>query len=267
VFDGVPPEEIEGTLDVLHRRRFPAGSTVIAQGDTADELYVVEAGVADVFVAGRGGMEHRVGSVHAGGTLGEMSLFTGLPAAGTVRASTDLDVLVVDSSEFDRIATEFPVVYRNLGAILSERLARTNRLATHEGSGRVVLLRDWGGAPLHVYALAASIAWHTRGSTILVVVADDPAVETLASLLGEDGRAETIRRAGAHVRMCSASALAATVRGDGRCVRLHSHPPARGCALAARRRSRGAPGRRAWAGARGRGALHARARRGREHAG
>ena len=207
----MPQEQIEVALDGLPRRRFPAGSTVIAQGDTADELYVVEDGVADVFVTGRGGMEHLVGSVHAGGTLGEMSLFTGQPAAGTVRASTDLDVLVVDASEFERLAAEFPVVYRNLGAILSERLARTNRLATREGTGRVVVLRDWGAEPLHVYALAASIAWHTRGSTILVVVADDPAVGTLASLLGEDGRSETIRRAGAHVRLCTASALGATV--------------------------------------------------------
>ena len=211
MFDGVPGEQIELALDDLPRRRFPAGSTVIAQGDTADELYVVEEGVADVFVAGSGGTEHRVGSVHAGGTLGEMSLFTGQPAVGTARASTDLEVLVVHAPEFERIAAEFPVVYRNLGAILSERLARTNRLATQEGSGRVILLRDWGGPPLHVYAVAASIAWHTRGRTILVLVADDPAVETLSSLLGEDGRAETIRRAGAHVRLCTASALAATV--------------------------------------------------------
>ena len=211
MFDGVPQEQIDLALDGLPRRRFPAGSTVIAQGDTAAELYVVEEGVADVFVAGTGGSEHRVGSVHAGGTLGEMSLFTGQPAAGTVRASTDLEVLVVHAPEFERIAAEFPVVYRNLGAILSERLARTNRLAAQEGPGRVVLLRDWGAPPLHLYAVAASIAWHTRGSTILVLVADDPAVETLAALLGEDGRAETIRRAGAHIRLCTKSALAATV--------------------------------------------------------
>ena len=136
---------------------------MIAQGDTADELYVVEAGVADVFVADSGGREHRVGSVHAGGTLGEMSLFTGQPATGTVRAASDLDVLIVHAPEFERIAAEFPVVYRNLGAILSERLARTNRLAMREGPGRVVFLRDWGAPPLLVYALAASIAWHTRG--------------------------------------------------------------------------------------------------------
>ena len=210
----MPLEQIELALDGLPRRRFPAGSTVIAQGDTAAELYVVQEGVADVLVADSGGEQHHVGTVHTGGTLGEMSLFTGRPATGTVRATTDLDVLVVQASAFERIASEHPVVYRNLGAILSERLARTNRLATREGAGRIVFLRDWGASPLLVFGLAASIAWHTRAGTLLVVVEDDPVAEALESLLGEDGRAETIRRAGAHVRICTASALAATVH-DG----------------------------------------------------
>ena len=188
---------------------------MIAQGDTADEFYVVEDGAADVFVADSGGKEHRVGSVHAGGTLGEMSLFTGQPATGTVRAVTDLDVLVVDAPEFERIAAEFPVVYRNLGAILSERLARTNRLAMRERPGRIVVLRDWGAPPLLVYALAASVAWHTRGSTILVVVAGDAQAETLSSLLGADADSEGLRRAGAHVLVCAADALGATVHELG----------------------------------------------------
>jgi NTE family protein len=184
---------------------------VIAQGDTAAELYVVEEGVADVFVVDSGSMEHHVGSVHAGGTLGEMSLFTGQPAAGTVRAATDLGVLVVHQPAFERIASEFPVVYRNLGAILSERLARTNRLAAHEGPGQVVFLRDWGAPPLLVYALAASIAWHTRGSTLLLVVADDPEAATLLSLLGVEPDVGLIQRTGAHVLLCPADALGATV--------------------------------------------------------
>ena len=184
---------------------------MIAQGDTAAELYVVEEGVADVFVVDSGSMEHHVGSVHAGGTLGEMSLFTGQPAAGTVRAATDLDVLVVQPPEFERIASEFPVVYRNLGAILSDRLARTNRLAAREGPGQVFFLRDWGAPPLLVYALAASIAWHTRGSTLFLVCSDDPEAAALVSLLGAGSEATVIRRTGAHVLRCAADALGATV--------------------------------------------------------
>ena len=207
----MPPERLEAALEELPLRRFPAGSTVIAQGDAAGELYVVQEGVADVFVAESGGAEHRVGSVHAGGTLGEMSLFTGRPATGTVRAATDLDVLVVGAPEFERIAVEHPVVYRNLGSILSDRLARTNRLAAREGSGRIVFLRDWGAPPLLAFGVAASIAWHTRAGTLLVVVADDPEATALRSLLGADSSDGVIRRKGAHVLTCRADALNATL--------------------------------------------------------
>ena len=129
VFDGVPIGGVDLALADLPRHRYLAGSTVIAQGDTSHEFYVVEDGVAEVFVADVDGAEHRVGTVHPGGALGEMSLFTGQPATGTVRAGTDLDLLIISADDFERIAEEFPVVYRNLGAILSERLARTNRLA------------------------------------------------------------------------------------------------------------------------------------------
>lgn len=183
---------------------------MIAQGDTPGELYVVEAGAADVFVVGSDEEEHLVGSVHAGGTLGEMSLFTGAPATGTVRAASDLDVLVVDAAEFERLAGEFPVVFRNLGAILSDRLARTNRLAAREGHGRVVLLRDDGTSPLLAYALAASVAWHSRARTLLLVGAGDPELERLSSLLGVDASAGA-RRGGAHVLAYDAGTLAAAL--------------------------------------------------------
>ena len=183
---------------------------MIAQGDTAHELYVVEDGVADVFVTDADGAEHRVGSVHAGGTLGEMSLFTGQPATGTVRAATELDVRLVSAAEFERIATEFPIVYRNLGAILSERLARMNRIAARHAPGLVGVLRGAGSAPLLAYALAASVAWHTRGRTLLIVAGERPADE-LCALLGEEPSDVPLRRAGAHLATCLPDALAATV--------------------------------------------------------
>lgn len=210
VFDGVPPDRTDAAHAGLPRRRFPAGSILIAQGDTAHEFYVVEEGVADVFVADADGAEHRVGSVHAGGTLGEMSLFTGQPATGTVRAATEVEVIVVGADEFERIAAEYPVVYRNLGAILSERLARTNRLAARHAPGHVVHLRDVGGPPLLAWALASSVAWHTRGRTLLLVVGERLPDE-LTSLLGGEPAGAVMRRDGAHLATCEPEAMAATV--------------------------------------------------------
>jgi NTE family protein len=182
-FDGIPAGELAALLESVERRRYPAGTVVIAEGEQCRELYIIHSGAADVFVAGRAGVEQLVGQADAGATLGEMSLFTGKPAAGTVRAVEDLDLLVVSAVDFERLCSTFPQVYRNLGVMLSERLALTNRLALGEEPGRLTLLEDAGAPPLLAYALASSVAWHTRTSTLLVVVTDDPpdALEALAN--------------------------------------------------------------------------------------
>lgn len=173
-FDGVPDDVLESVLGQAERRRYPAGSVVIAQGESVREMYVAESGAADVFVADRQGVEHLVGHVVPGSTLGEMSLFTGQPAAGTVRATDDLEVLVLREEEFERLSSRFPLIYRNLGAILSKRLEVTNRLAVREEPGRLTVLEDTGAPPLLGAALASSLCWHTRASTLLVVLDDDP---------------------------------------------------------------------------------------------
>ena len=150
---------------------------MLAEGDSPGEAYIVESGGADVYVADNEGEEHRIGFVAAGGTLGEMSMFTGEPAVGTVRAATDLDVYVVDERKFHRLAATLPLVYRNLGAILSERLDRSNRRPLRDTRARVSLLHDWGAPPLLGYALACSIAWHLRSGTLLLVLDEDPSPE------------------------------------------------------------------------------------------
>ena len=88
-------------------------------------------------------------------------------ASATVRAVSDVEVLVLSRQEFEDVADHLPVVYRNLGAILSRRLNRTNSRWLHAYTGRTALLQDGGAPPLLGYALACSVAWHTRKPTLL----------------------------------------------------------------------------------------------------
>ena len=68
--------------------------------------------------------------------------------------------------------------------LLASRLARTNRRAVHESGGRVTLLEDRGAPSLLGYALACSIAWHTRRPVLTLVLSDrpHPALEQLATV-------------------------------------------------------------------------------------
>ena len=106
-----------------------------------------------------------------------MALLTGQPAAATVRASSELDLLVLTEQEFADLGERFPQVYRNLGTLLAERLAHTNRLVAKRAPGRLVLLSASGAPPLLGCALACSVAWHTRERTLFLAVRSDPAPE------------------------------------------------------------------------------------------
>lgn len=185
-FIDIPEAGVERIVRNLERRRFPEGSVVVAPGERMDGIYVVDSGAAEVFAADRDGVEHHIGFVHPGETVGEMALLVGPhgnhSGGATVRATTDVEVLVMRKREFDHAAARFPQLYRNLGTILSERLARTDVLAAHDRPGRLLLLRDVGAPPLLGFALASSLAWHAHAPTILLVLGDDrpPELEELA---------------------------------------------------------------------------------------
>ena len=146
VFDGVPTDELEELLQHLVVRRYPAGAIVIAEGDLPREMFVIQSGATDVFIADQHGVQHLINRLTPGASFGEMSLFTGQPAAGTVQAAEDLEVLVVEEVDFERLGERFPRIYRNLGAVVSERLARANRLILGEGAGRLTVVDDRGVA-------------------------------------------------------------------------------------------------------------------------
>ncbi len=208
-FEGVPTEELEAILRRLERRRYPAHSIVIAEGDRPRDIFIAQSGSADVFVTDRRGVEHPVGQIVPGATVGEMSLFTGQPAAGTVRANEDLEVLIMTESDFERTCMSFPQVYRNLGAILSDRLARTNRLTMREEPGRLTILEDRGAPPLLGFALASSLAWHSQASTILIVLDGSPSDELRTLAERSDLRTEAATgdgkpRPGAQLRLAAA---------------------------------------------------------------
>jgi NTE family protein len=201
-FDGIDTAELKSFLGTLPRRRFPVGSVLIAEGDSPREMYIAASGRADVLVADRHGNEHQVGRIVPGTAIGEMSLLTGQPAAGTVRAAEELQVLVLGRADLERVASRFPRIYRNVSAVLAERLADTNRVSLRDLRGRLTILKDSGGPPLLGYALACSVAWHARSSTLLLVVADDVPAElsALATLQPDQIAARTApARKGAHV--------------------------------------------------------------------
>jgi NTE family protein len=193
-FQSLSAEDLERMQAMLPRRQFAAGATLLAEGERPTEMYVITAGVCAVFVRDRDGLDSRIGQIGPGATIGEMALFAGQLEAATVapatlRALTALDVVTLDAPAFYALATSFPQVLHNIGAILSQRLTRSYQHALRAEHGRVTVLLDHGAPPVLAYALAASVAWHSRAPTLLVAVGytGSADLEALAMRHGTEG--------------------------------------------------------------------------------
>jgi NTE family protein len=185
LFDGVPPAERAKFASRLTHRRLVPGEDLIVQGQAPRNIYLLESGHVDVWRLDAKGAKRRLNRLGVGATCGEVSLLTGNPASATATAATEVAVTVMTAPEFFDIAAQFPIVYRNVGAILADRLVNADRRTEEVTPGSLVWIVDHGAPPLLSYALACSIAWHTHTETAMFVADPEDWRDVLnPSLLG-----------------------------------------------------------------------------------
>lgn len=94
-----------------------AGHTLITQGHHHGEGFVIERGTAVVEVDGE-----VVAEIPEGEMIGELGLLDPGPASATVKAKTDMTVLVIPSNRFDQIMDENPAMVKAVARELAARL-------------------------------------------------------------------------------------------------------------------------------------------------
>jgi serine phosphatase RsbU (regulator of sigma subunit) len=140
LFAALPPAEITFLAQTLKPRQATAGSILFQEGAYDDRFYILLDGQAEVFKslgdptaaeasAELGGGERRLGVLHQGSLIGEMSLFSedGSHTAG-VRALTSLRLLEMTRPEFDALLHRQPMIAYDLVRLLSRRLERSENL-------------------------------------------------------------------------------------------------------------------------------------------
>src|SRR3954452_13357848 len=95
----------------------PADTVLIEAGVPASGVFVVIEGT--VVAETHGGRHHELGP---GDSFGELSILTGMPRTGRVRALTPLRCLALDRVEFETILADEPAVTRALLGVLARRL-------------------------------------------------------------------------------------------------------------------------------------------------
>jgi CRP/FNR family transcriptional regulator, cyclic AMP receptor protein len=96
---------------------FPAGKTLVREGDVGSEFYVIMEGEAEVTRDGETIAKHGPGSF-----FGEIALVEDVPRTATVTATTPLRCFVLTRGRFLHVLDEFPAVERKVMRALAKRL-------------------------------------------------------------------------------------------------------------------------------------------------
>jgi len=110
---------------------FAAGDEIVTAGQPSyGRVYFVESGQVSVLVPLDDGAHHRITSLSAGMSFGEMVLLGQTTRSATVHADTAVTCRVLESTELERIATHAPQVKIVLLENLAKEMANSLRRAT-----------------------------------------------------------------------------------------------------------------------------------------
>ena len=119
-------EQLYEVARLMSERWLDAGTLLCRQGDRGSELYMVLQGEVQV-VKDEGGSEEVVYVAGIGDVVGELAAIADLPRSATLRAGTDVRILVMRGSHF----RDFLRQHKDLAERITILLAR--RLASSEG--------------------------------------------------------------------------------------------------------------------------------------
>ncbi len=130
IFGGMERPALALFAEHLLRRLLPGGSRVVAEGEGAREMYVVERGDVEVLVhLGAEGEEDLVlARLHAGDCFGEMSLLDVQPRSATVRTVSETSLLVLRYRELLAIKVRDPDAFTLLVMNVAREVSRRLRV-------------------------------------------------------------------------------------------------------------------------------------------
>ena len=100
VLSTLTPYERSKIADALETHKFPAGTTIIKEGDKGDAFYFLESGEADAY---KSGSTAPVKAYTKGDFFGELALLNDKPRAASVVARNEVKVASLGTTAFQRL--------------------------------------------------------------------------------------------------------------------------------------------------------------------
>ncbi|OLD37645.1 MAG: hypothetical protein AUI57_10235 [Candidatus Rokubacteria bacterium 13_1_40CM_2_68_8] len=116
-FEACSTRQLRAVADIAKVVEVPERTVLTRQGEPGDEFFIIIDGTALVTLSMQ--KRHRL---RPGEFFGEMSLLDGEPRSATVKAETDLRVLVINRINFWQLLREVPELTQKMLVNLSRRI-------------------------------------------------------------------------------------------------------------------------------------------------
>ena len=120
LFSHCTKKQLRAVASLADLVQLPTGTKLITEGAPGSEFMVFVEGSGEVRRKGR-----KVDTLGPGECIGEIALITGGPRNATVRATSDVSLLVVSGRDFWTLLDASPELQRSVLKALGERLAPT----------------------------------------------------------------------------------------------------------------------------------------------
>lgn len=117
VLSGCPEEELDAVARVASEREFPAGETLMSEGDFGHSLFLVESGSADVTVEGE-----KVGEIGPGDVVGEVAVLASGRRIASVVATSPVKAIAFFKRDVWDLENDAPEAARRLRAAMEEHV-------------------------------------------------------------------------------------------------------------------------------------------------
>lgn len=119
VLDALSAAQIEGFSAELETRTYARGEKIARRGESASGFYLILSGQVSTMFTDAHGVEHRITTLSAGMTFGEMTMFLDTPFLNDIRADSTVTVAVLTPERYAELTAQAP----ELKLALLERLA------------------------------------------------------------------------------------------------------------------------------------------------
>lgn len=146
LFRNLQPPETATIISRLQPSRYESGASIIEQGIWHGKLHIIASGQVSVLL--QKGIA--IAYLGPGECFGEISLITGEPPNATIRAEQNTLLWSLSQADFLTLVGTCPTLLKNINAILSQRLTRTNQhiLSRHTAERIWLAFADNPEAPL-----------------------------------------------------------------------------------------------------------------------